>query len=167
MVRLVSFTALFSVNAALGLMGVLLLPSCNYLAATPVFENKDSKLSRKDFSGRYSVQKVSWFVAGRGNLKKASVLLHENGTYTVATPKPVDNRELLPSPSGTWKVMPFRGMDLGSRETWTVRFKGGDGSNVIGWSLDPQFPYRLMFLDQTRVGIGEVLILKRVDSTSG
>jgi len=158
----VSFSALFSVNAAVALMGALLLPSCNYFAATPVLEGKDTKLSRKDFSGRYSVQKVSRFVAGRGNLKRASLLLHENGIYTVATPKPANNRELLPSSSGIWEVTPYRGMDLGSRETWAIRFKGVDGSQSLAWSLNSQAPYRLMFLDQSRVAVGETLILKRI-----
>ena len=140
------------------------MSSCNYLAATPVLEGKDTQLSKKDFAGKYSVSKLSWFVRDRGNFRKASVLLHENGTYAVASAKPSSNHELLPSPSGAWSVEPRRGMDLGSRETWAVRFKGSDGSQALAWSLDYRAPYRLMFLDQSRVGIGEVLILKRVGS---
>jgi hypothetical protein len=156
----------FPINAILGLAGALLLSSCNYFSATPVLEGKDTQLSRKDFSGKYSVKTLSWFVRDRDNLRKANVVLHENGTYTVTTPRPATNRELLPSPSGTWEVTPYHGMDLGSRETWAIRFRGTDGSQAFAWSLDFQPPYRLMFVDQSRVGIGEILILRRVGSAN-
>ena len=152
------------INVLLVLVCVVVFPSCGLndglLSATHVFGHK---LLKDDLDGRYVVQKVSWFVPDRKSLTKASLVLSKDGSYRLLGVNVVMSSPLLPSSSGTWQLLPNRGMDLGSRETWIVRFTGSDGKSTNGWCLDDAAPYRLMFVDSSRFEIGEYLFLKRVE----
>jgi hypothetical protein len=143
---------------------VAILASCGLndgmLSATHVSEHK---ISKDDLLGRYIVQKVSWSAPDRQNLKKAILLLSKDGSYRLSGVNADTSSPLLPRFSGRWELIPYRGMDLGSRETWMIHFTSSKGKSTNAWCLDSESPYRLMIVDSSRFEIGEYLFLKRAD----
>jgi hypothetical protein len=120
--------------------------------------------SKESVVGTYSVESISWFVPSRRELKKVSLSLSNNGTYQLHTQHNRLFSPLIPALSGQWTISPMRGMDLGSRETWGVRFASALGVTTEAWLLEEIPPYRIMFSDYSRRShVGELLILKKAE----
>jgi hypothetical protein len=135
----------------------LALSSCGLFEGTPTF----SKPSKNSVAGTYSVESISWFVSSRRELKNVTLTLSDNGSYQLHAQHERLSSPLIPSPSGEWTISPKRGMDLGSRETWGVRFTSSLGTTTEAWLLEEMPPYRIMFCDYSRREVGELLVLKK------
>lgn len=147
---------------ALCLGSALLLSSCTvvrFFQWTPAYD----KPSTDDLSGTYVVDEVSWIVPQRRDLKEISLSLSKDGSYRLRSSDPNLSSPLIPARAGKWSIEPMRGMDLGSRETWGVRFSMPNGRATSAFCLEPRAPHRLLFEDYSRRSGGDLLILKRAE----
>lgn len=150
------------VRPALYLGCALLMSSCTVVRLfkwTPTY----GKPSSDQLSGKYTVDEVTWFVPNRKDLKEVSLILSKDGSYRLRSNNPNLSSPLIPAQAGEWSIEPMRGMDLGSRETWGVRFSLPNGRSTSAFCLEPSAPYRLLFDDYSRRSGGGMLILKRAD----
>lgn len=137
---------------------ILTSPSCGLFEGEPTFERP----SKKSVAGTYLVEDVSWFVPDRRELKTVLLTLSDSGRYQLRAHDDQLSSPLIPCSSGLWEITPRRGMDLGSRETWGVRFISPNGNRTEAYLLNQMPPYRMMFVDYSRRSqVGEVLILKK------
>ena len=140
---------------------VTILQSCQ------IFQEPTFRQPRpKDVTGDYIVQKVSWFAPNRNQLKKVSLTLASNGTYQLHFRDSRFASPLIPPPTGKWVIESRHGLDIGSNATWTVRFSPLHETTgyTSAWLLGNEAPHKLMFDDYSRVELGDLLIMKRVES---
>lgn len=141
-------------------LGMITLRSCSLFQGSPTF----TKPTKESLVGAYSVENISWFVSNRQELKKVSLTLASNGAYKLHTPHDLVSSPLIPVRSGQWSIIPMRGMDLGSRETWGVSFVPANRAASEAWLLENKPPYRIMFTDYSRRTLfGDLLVLKKDD----
>ncbi len=117
-----------------------LLAGCGWISNPPCYERPDPKA----LMGTYRVVRVSWFAPARSALMSTQLSLSSDGTFRRS-----GGREsfMLPGEQGAWKIVETWGNDLGSRQTWGVRFSHPDGSWRTAFCVGAGPRYALLFFD--------------------
>ena len=121
------------------ILPMILLPSC-VLLENPTL----TKPSRKNLSGLYLVSKTSLLAPHKKEVGAISIDLKNDGRFRMCD----SGGALVHSPgessTGSWKVVPTYGLDLGSGQCWGVQLVMKNDSVITAHCLGDDQPYGLL-----------------------
>ena len=144
-------------------LSLCLLAGCGWISNPPCYRAPRSKSTDGHVSRCPSIVVCPYEVG----IDDAQLSLSSDGTFRRS-----GGREsfMLPGEQGAWKIVETWGNDLGSRQTWGVRFSHPDGSWRTAFCVGAGPRYALLFFDDDhtpRQQSGHWLKMKYIEPQRG